>query len=510
MKSIVRKAVSLSGVAAVLFTCAGLAAAENTTEIKGGINKPYMNVSVTGEEADGLEFKLVNSDGDIVASWTGSDYSSAEIASGYTDITGLDDLSGLEVDAFTVGDSYLYGYDADDLEYFYNYQDGELVRKYYSVPDKLELDLGHKYTLTTNIYQDIEATDLTLEAGQYAIAVDSGYAEKEYSSGIVFDWSDSSVKYEFNSLSGVNVYSDYDAGKYALGIFIRNTSGGNPYEAFNIYDCSTEYAKVKINISDLTGGYFNSDGTIEYSAFGETYTVDPRAKTTENGNVAFYFVSGSVFTAPIPDEDGNVEIYVSKDTYSVNLYADFYVGTVSGGGKNAYSCNDPRELLTFETVVDTNLDIPETGITLYDIPAGEYTIEIDSDEYVLENYTFTATDTTDLQTFNAVLKTVEDSSSEDSSSEEDSSSQEDSLSGTSSSDIDSSSEDDSSSEASSSDDDSSVTSSDQNSSSSSGSTSSSGSSSNSGSDSNPATGAAVGFSGIALVAGAAIVCRKNR
>lgn len=107
------------------------------------------------------------------------------------------------------------------------------------------------------------------------------------------------------------------------------------------------YDVVKIKLSDYSD-YFNADGShTEFNSlldedFTYTFTTQkPNKYATVNS--ALFFVSGAAVTCAVPDENGEVEVVVSRNpkhtlTFSTQFdtadYSSGHFKSVSGGGKN--------------------------------------------------------------------------------------------------------------------------------------------------------------------------------
>lgn len=123
------------------------------------------------------------------------------------------------------------------------------------------------------------------------------------------------------------------------------------------------YQKVRIKLSDFNS-YFNSDGSYDKTSVGETVTLhfgDP--EVIDNGT--YYSVlqmySGAAYTSVTPDENGEVEFYVSLNIgqavhFSTN-YAWIKGLSVGGGGGTAR---------TIAQICKGNVDLSTGGVSIKD------------------------------------------------------------------------------------------------------------------------------------------------
>ena len=514
MKSIIRKAFSVSA-AAVMISAFAVQAGAYTAEISDTeeyqFNKPYLNINVDGGDIDFSEivFSLKNSDGEIVASWKGDSGKFNEVADGLYDIT--------DIGNFTTEDWRELPWDKLDKEKIESENPYGTFRK-----GAVEAYGGEFYTSdyvypVDNCYYEyfdskyLTGETMTVPANTIVLDSDEAYNTNgdDYSSFLLKTYEDESghstyvlTDTYFKDYAGKKTEFPVAAGKYRW--FLGGWAGGVYATS---YEDTQQYVQVKLNLQDLLGSSTVNDN-YEFihttSKHGTVYCPTIGPKDTD-GKVSFAFLSGSVVSAPVPDSDGNICIWLNANDPLLQFQDSFAVtadGWSSSGGGTGRNVSVP----TVRSVIKAKFEMPTDGLTLYNIPSGDYTVEIDSTEYALENNTITVTDTKDMQSMNIVLKDAGDSSSE-SSSETSSTSSEASSSEASSSDTSSaqSSSEVSSSQASSSTNTSSVT----NSKTSSNAASTGNTTNNSNNTPNPATGAAAGFTGIALIAGAAIVVSKK-
>lgn len=507
MKSIIRKAVSVSAAALMLSSAAiQVNAAENITGTKTveyQFNKPYLNINVDGGNLDlsEVDFSLKNSDGEIVAKWVGGAEKFSEVADGLYDVSKMksgeyNNFNKLPWDKFDkteLQNQFPSGF------YALNYEPGGIHAIFLN-------DCIYPTSNVSFVYRNVDnlktGETMTVPANTVVLWADEAY--KTNGDDYSLFWlnnedNDRVLRETFASSAGKATEYSLPAGTYGLCLGFTSGAGVGSTD-FPVYDKPQEYVQIKFNMKDyMRFVQLDDDLNFVKDMFGHECICPTRGDKSDANRVCFEYTSGSVISAPIPDENGDVRIWIKADDLTV-LFHNTYDTPHGFGGGTSDSLLIPKTILNLKA----KWEYPTDGLTLYNIPAGDYTVEVDSTEYVLENNTIKVTDTKDMQSADVVLKKVEDPSSSETSSSEVSSSE------TSSSEVNSS--ETSSSEADSSDTDSSdTTSSVTDSKTTSSNSSSSSKTENKNSATNPSTGAAAGFAGIALIASAAVVVnKKNR
>ena len=157
--------------------------------------------------------------------------------------------------------------------------------------------------------------------------------------------------------------------------------GGNEPE-ITVSSNPTEYTKVRIKLSDYDEK-FNDDGTMP-SYVGDEVHGGHKYKFGDEvveGNFEFgaalLIVSGSVINAPIPDENGYVEIYVDKSTYHFNTWYAAYYREVNGSEKGVYGGHGGGWLKEYNSeYIFKPIELPNVGTNINNVPAGNYIVEI--------------------------------------------------------------------------------------------------------------------------------------
>lgn len=517
MKKIIKKSVAVSA-AALMLTSAAIQASSYSYDVseeanKYQFNKPYLNIKMDSKAGiEDVNFLLKNSDGETVATWKGNSEKFTEVAEGLYDIS--------DADNYETADWSKLPWDKLDKEGIKSkYPDSVLYEGSTSWGWNEELYSSEYLYPTDNCYCEYIGSEyltgevMTVPAGTVVFDSDAAYATNndDYSYFSLSTYEDEDGRSTtvlpntyFSDYAGQKAEFSVPAGEYRW--WMRGGWGGGVYATS--YEDSQEYVQVKLNLQELLGSSTVTDNYefIFNSTFEGTFYCPTIGPKDANAKVSFAFLSGSVVTAPIPDNDGNVYIWINANDPKLQFQDTFTVngnGWTTGGGGTGHTVSIP----TIRRSIEADFEIPEYGLTLYNIPAGEYTVEADSTDYEVVNGTIQVSDTKNMQSADIEVKEVEVTSSDESS---DISSDESSdVSSDESSDVSSDESSDTSSdviESESSSDADSVSSDSESKTSSN--ASSSGNKANNSNTTNPATGAA-GFAGVVLLAGAAVVMSKK-
>lgn len=176
----------------------------------------------------------------------------------------------------------------------------------------------------------VNVSDNTLNVYTYNMSSDT-------KSGVMFIGGTTNERYKVNFADCIGTSKTISmpaSEKYARNITMGNGSGGNIHAGYTFADKGGRYIKVKIKLSEVAPGYFNSDGS--HTQDGHDYKF--RYEKTNDGyyDSALYFHSGGVVTGVTPDSNGCAEIYIStKIGQSVQYCTDFErvtANSVGGGG----------------------------------------------------------------------------------------------------------------------------------------------------------------------------------
>ena len=188
--------------------------------------------------------------------------------------------------------------------------------------------------------QQTTIPDNTVKVYQYGV-------DSTYSTGIRFIGGDSEKTYEAlfrNSISNPQTIKLPATETYARYTYDDHGSGGNIYPSETFKNTGGTYKKVRIKLSEFSD-YFNEDGshtkevgisTGIYHNFKFRYEDMGDYQYRDSSLV---FISGGAATGVVPDENGEVELYIYADVCAVTEYMTEYSycqktssGIMTGGG----------------------------------------------------------------------------------------------------------------------------------------------------------------------------------
>lgn len=375
-------------------------AANNTNDIAvnyGTSEKPafgpngLINLSVSdpvdseNKEFENMEFGLYNSEGERVAVWTGNDSSTLKIDENFENtVKNPADSQELFVSPKTfenpAGEK---GYVRNIIIRSETGEKYEIKNNSYSGAD---LPYGSEFKATVNYFleKDTSEPDLVLPAHSFAVYADKGWKDRSITWGFDFtDYGEDDHDYDFSDYPGTVKIDEYPDGDYPYLMFYRSSdgsggSGGNINNKISITDKQYEYVKKTINVLDTFPSDFNPD------RYTDKNFPDIRNFSFKNASDAPYkpagmiIISGNLVNAPIPDEKGNVTIYVDKATNLINMQTIYAKG---GGGLTwcpGYA--DEHVEYSFNTV-----KMPENGVNIQLLSTDKYTVR---PENLPEEYEF--------------------------------------------------------------------------------------------------------------------------
>ncbi|MCR5816902.1 MAG: hypothetical protein K6F91_08475, partial [Ruminococcus sp.] len=406
-----------------------------TAELK--VNKPYLNVTVNCNDFsyEDLDF-VIKCDGETVGKFNRNTYSRFSFDNGNSNsdtvknqkvynITGADnDKSAFFSVGFSIPNS-----DLSDVIDFSELTDltilvlegfrataisGEFPNEeydYYLAPN----GTGYIGTFDTEKYEIVDTK--TVPAGQYIVDVSEDYIDfmKNGASDSTVsiettqsDWDDPSYtrdSFRFSEVPGTSLRS-VPTGDYRIMFH-----GGNIFNRdLVVTDYDREFVKIRVPVTDFPKienvngkycikGVYNDDSDFYYPV--ADFDIDP-----ETGNrryVLFPFYSGGAITADILTTEGGkayYDIWVEKDCPEIKYQTSY---APNGGGQ----VNQYADITAHVDRVVASMDYPEDGVTLYNVPAGEYTVELageNADDYNIYNNTLTVTDTKELQSINVTFE----------------------------------------------------------------------------------------------------------
>ena len=376
------------------------------------VNKPYFNFIVKAGEGvnmDDMKFALKNSSGDVVARFGGGDsrlevldehafdFSSYHSVSDakwfpssydrYDDVYDLftpDPIKGVE----PTGQMYnaVGGGVINGDKYYLQFKD----EYYYYYADKNKFNIVDQVTVPANtILVDTDA--------KYATNNDKTtyfWLEPISSADLVSDHPQSN-ELRMCNVAGKTVKFRAQPGTYHVRVN-GGRAGGYTCQA---YDHETTYLKVKIPFTEAFPDFCNSDLTIDKEAFGKTYHYDLRGDQSVNTFSALYY-SGAAISAPIPDADGNIQLWVSEDELTAYMEYDYTFrddSSIGGGGGSVRQVQLPRSVEKINNI----FEFPQKGYCIYNIQPSTYQLVLDDPilarDYVINSNTVKVTDTKKIQ-----------------------------------------------------------------------------------------------------------------
>lgn len=389
----------------------------------------YINFDLDCGTNKGKKLVIKDQAGDVVAKYTTGAKKFSFVRESVLDISGM--ISPKQIDALKTDSEYvtraLHG------EHFVMGKECQVSWKNEYLPNVKEAGGSTDVypLLTSDIYvyavdnkAGMEETNdtYTVKAGDYAAFVAPGCVNIDNSMYFNFKTFDSKI---FCEHAGEFMYDHMQADTYSpdIEIYTERTEHGSQSSGSTIRDGIVKqdhditYKMYKIKFEDLIEYYLSSSDYEKYL----NYSKQP-------GRFAVLFASGSMMSYVTPDSDGYMKFWADPN----------HLGSVQFMFM-AKDFTSASNTLTLYKVVKINMvmEMPKSGLTLYNIPAGTYKVEFedpaDNDKYHITNNTFTVTDSTMLQTAEKITVQLNSSSSTPDSSKADSSRSDNSVPDSSSS-----------------------------------------------------------------------------
>ncbi len=338
---------------------------------------PEVSVNITVEDDSGkiigddsVEMRMYNSNGREVAQWycNNSDYISTTMVNCKAGGTFYRDVASIVP----------YPSESDVTISQFNIHGG-----YYN-------DLQGKFSFRYNTYyngwlkykvNEPEAVALTIPAGKMMISVPECFAGRKLEYAISVNAKDSTyggTKYIFNDIAGQETYYELEPATYYTfsSLWAEKTGAMGSTGQITVSGQPTNYIRKTINISDYTGGDFESGDKYVLTYDGEEVVFDYADEGDERGFL-LYIISGSVVNVVTPDKAGNVTIYVEQTTNTASYWGACMWKTGSGryDYQNASVESGIIDMYIKKDIRFYTLQIPQYGMTFANIPEGEYTIE---------------------------------------------------------------------------------------------------------------------------------------
>ena len=235
----------------------------------------------------------------------------------------------------------------------------------------------------------------TVPANTAIVSVSGRYAGRGNDPHYVTITAKSTDKIYLTPKAGETVLSSVSAGEYAQLI---NGSGNPIYDrSVVVHNTPKEYVKLRFPAEYMADVIkYNGDyciKTYDYNNGQEKALYATIGKISEGQPyTAYVFRSHSIVTADIPDENGYIEVWALKDDLeSISFHKSFSQGSIGGSWNNGFKWP------FIYRKVQLSMPYPKTGVTLYKIPSGKYTVEVSDSAYQLSGNTLNVTGKSELQ-----------------------------------------------------------------------------------------------------------------
>lgn len=350
------------------------AASTGVVDLK--LTSSVVNIQVkdeNGTQVSGSSFELYDSNNTKVASWKSGSETMAVCENGVEQVT-KSSKSNYSIDYESLLAKSIKG--VRNVRY-YRTEDSSLWELLSTQTPEVEvksqngtLRFNGEYNLMISYYDNLQ-TDLTIpkyKLGVLTTSLDSQDTSfKLGESALVHTKINSSMTPEYYSMP-VNEY------QFAMEVMNSTSSWADCY--VKISNQPTNYVKKKIHLATEFPRAFTEKGWMILSqsnqnALGIDALQRGMNQMPLSGNYLygdFCVISGSLIQVPNVDSNGDIEIYVSTDTYKYTLCTNFASSAWSGGGAeyNKYLYEQNNSIIVRTPQLDEN------GITLKGLTAGKY------------------------------------------------------------------------------------------------------------------------------------------
>ena len=224
-----------------------------------------------------------------------------------------------------------------------------------------------------------ETTAFTIPANKAGIFVDSKWSSRD-GEGYYYV-GDGSNKYfsEKDMIGKLKVISPKNPiSELGIGVDSKVGLRSSLLNNLKYQSTTTEYVKWTMNLKDIftesDNPQFRDDGTF----IDENSVCDPK-KDRKNTSTVVVISSGVCLTVAQPDANGNIEFYVEKNSREFDAELHYRVKTNSGTVTRDCATDCKDILAGKEYLINIGVpNIPRTGETIYEVPAGKYSLEFTS------------------------------------------------------------------------------------------------------------------------------------
>ena len=223
-----------------------------------------------------------------------------------------------------------------------------------------------------------ETTAFTIPAGKAGIFVDQKWASRD-GEGFYFIGDTSKKYYSKKEMIGNLKKISPDSLEYfSIGLEDILSWDLRLDHTPEYQSNTTEYVKCTMSLSDIFKGtsfpVFNSDGTFTWNE--KSFDLRQDKKYT---SCILTIVSGACVTVAMPDSSGNVEFYVEKESRKFKAEISLCYKNSKNGNYNYGNIDDTWLYGGTEYIINIGVpNIPRTGETIYEVPAGKYSLEFTS------------------------------------------------------------------------------------------------------------------------------------
>ena len=277
------------------------------------------------------------------------------------------------------------------------------IRSIYTAGEEVYISQNTPRYLNLYSHSATETTALTIEANQFAVYVDSRWANRTVTGYV----STPTMTFNFNTAQpsmttiptgSVRVYQAETA-QYPAEIGLESY-GGITASPVILSNTATEYVLCRLPLHQLDPYRFDTSGNYTY----EGMVFDLRQDTAST-HALLVIQSGAVLSAVIPDADGYVEFYLDRATRTYSLDYSYHFQISGTTGCSGFSASGTGGTLT--QLFAEPAFIPEDEVILTQVPAGTYTLTY---ENLPEGYeapkttTLTVTDSQEVQYLQLMLE----------------------------------------------------------------------------------------------------------
>ncbi len=359
-----------------------------------------INIKVEGDDLSGTKMKLTDASGNVVASW---EKVKSNIV--YSNAINKPDSSGFDCDIYSI-----FGFKASDdvigMSYKNSYTSWNKI-----FGTSLKLHYNTTYELKANLAKKEDT--MVVPAGKQIICIGEEWAKKAVEVEMWFpDHEYSNISLNDNAGKQL-VYTETSR---KLNCAYERITGG--IIRLDNAEKDVLYDKVTINLNEafISPDCFNEKGQYVTDEHG---TVDFSKEDTVTPVYGVMAISsGSVLNIVVPDENGCVEAYISREANRADINLNFRYGSVMVDASPVLMRVDRGYNIT-KTI--KSVELPSTGVNVVNLKAGNYKlVEMLSTGETVASKTISVANSNQIQkfTYTAIGMTDTDDSGENATTKE--------------------------------------------------------------------------------------------